>query len=381
MIPANLIQNTAAFYLKSMENKKRISIYLVVIIVLPLALISLPFISINITFQSRGVIRPKSTNHSIRSHSHAHVKKVSIEENKLVKKGDTLLVLELDKLENQITLNQNKFKEVKAFISDLTELTQTKYNCKVNTLLYQKELQEYREKLQGLKIKESHFKYEFNTSKNLYEKGVISNTEKLKTEYDYNSVSSEITNLKNNQLSKWQNLLQGYLQDTTSTQSELSQLKKELNETIVIASISGTIVNYMGIKEGGFVNSGEVIAEISPNENLIVECYVSPKEIGYLKEKMIVNFQVDAYNYNQWGLAKGKVIEIFNDVSIINDQPVFRVRCKLITKQMQLKNGFAGQLKKGMTLTGRFKVTERTLWQLLYDGMDDWLNPKINDEL
>jgi len=376
MIPASLIQNTAAFYLKSIENKRQISIYLVVIIILPLALISLPFINIDITFQSRGVIRPKSTNNSIRFHSHAHVEKINIVENKFVKKGDTLLILELDKLENQIALNQKKLKETKEFITDLNKLTQAEYNGKVNTLLYQKELQEYREKLQGLKTKESYFKHEFNTSNNLYEKGVISNTEKLDTEYDYNSVSSEIINLKNSQLSKWQNLLQGYLQDTTDLQSEFNQLKRELEETVVLAPISGTIVNYTGIKDGGFVNSGEVIAEISPNDNLIVECYVSPKDIGHLKEGMSVNFQMDAYNHNQWGLAKGEVIEVFSNVTIIEEQPIFRVRCKLITKNMYLKQGFVGELKKGMTLTGRFKITERTLWQLLYDKMDDWLNPK-----
>jgi HlyD family secretion protein len=30
-----------------------------------------------------------------------------------------------------------------------------------------------------------------------------------------------------------------------------------------------------------------------------------------------------------------------------------------------------------MSLTARFNVTERTLFQLLYDKVDDWLNPRI----
>jgi HlyD family secretion protein len=98
-------------------------------------------------------------------------------------------------------------------------------------------------------------------------------------------------------------------------------------------------------------------------------------DIGYLKAGMPVNFQIDAYNYNQWGLAKGEVTEIFNDVVMVKDEPIFRVRCKLLTQQMELKSGFAGSIKKGMTLTARFQVTERTLWQLLYDKMDNWLNP------
>lgn len=36
-------------------------------------------------------------------------------------------------------------------------------------------------------------------------------------------------------------------------------------------------------------------------------------------------------------------------------------------------------VKKGMTLTGRFMITKRSLLQLLYDKTDNWLNPKITE--
>ena len=35
-------------------------------------------------------------------------------------------------------------------------------------------------------------------------------------------------------------------------------------------------------------------------------------------------------------------------------------------------------IKKGMTLQARFYVTRRTLFQLLYDKADDWLNPNVS---
>jgi HlyD family secretion protein len=38
-------------------------------------------------------------------------------------------------------------------------------------------------------------------------------------------------------------------------------------------------------------------------------------------------------------------------------------------------------IKKGMTVQVRFLVTRRTLFQLLFDKADDWLNPnRIPDE-
>ena len=41
------------------------------------------------------------------------------------------------------------------------------------------------------------------------------------------------------------------------------------------------------------------------------------------------------------------------------------------------KNGYKGDISKGMTLTARFLIANRSLWQLLYDKVDNWLNPKF----
>jgi HlyD family secretion protein len=70
------------------------------------------------------------------------------------------------------------------------------------------------------------------------------------------------------------------------------------------------------------------------------------------------------------------VIEIPTDVVMNNNQPVFQVRCSLDTSVLTLKNGYQGTLKKGMLLTGCFYLTNRSLCQLLFDKIDDWMNPK-----
>jgi multidrug resistance efflux pump len=373
MIPINLTQNLAAFYLS--KHKKSTAIYMLVLLAFILGIAALPLINIAITFQSRGQIRPVSESNTIVASVSGKIKELNITENETVHKGATLLVLNTDKIEAQIALQQTKLTATQAFIADLTGLTLRKSNCQVTSLVYKKELQQYRKQIQGLTIKRNYHQQELKRFKQLFEKGVVAAIEHQQKIYDAKSSAAEIINLKNNQLSKWQNQLLQYTQDTINLSSQIAQLNEDKKQYVIKTPIAGTIKNYSGIKAGNFVVPNQTIAEISPNGNLIVECLVSPKDIGFLKEKMTVNFQVDAYNYNQWGLAKGVVTEIFNDISIVNNEPVFRVRCKLITPHLQLKNGFVGQLKKGMTLTGRFKVTERTLWQLLYDKMDDWLNP------
>lgn len=144
---------------------------------------------------------------------------------------------------------------------------------------------------------------------------------------------------------------------------------------MLTAPISGTLINVIGVQQGSLISAGIPLAEISSDSNLIAECYVSPIDIGLIKPNNNVKFQIDAFNYNQWGLATGKIVDIGKDIELINETPIFKIRCKVDQKYLTLKNNFKGNLKKGMTFNAQFKLTERTLFQLLYDKEDDWLNP------
>ena len=159
--------------------------------------------------------------------------------------------------------------------------------------------------------------------------------------------------------------------------SNIEQLQRDKRQYIITAPISGTITDYTGIEEGNFIVPNQQIVRISPDKELMVECYVSPANIGMISPDMKVNYQFHSYNYNQWGMGSGNVTRISNNVININDQPFFKVRCSLDKNYLVLKNGCKGFLKKGMTLTGRFMIVRRSLFQLIYDKTDDWLNPKI----
>lgn len=39
------------------------------------------------------------------------------------------------------------------------------------------------------------------------------------------------------------------------------------------------------------------------------------------------------------------------------------------------KRGLKGNLKKGMTVSAHFTIARRSLFDLLYQKMDDWINP------
>ncbi|MDR0437029.1 MAG: HlyD family secretion protein, partial [Bacteroidales bacterium] len=134
-----------------------------------------------------------------------------------------------------------------------------------------------------------------------------------------------------------------------------------------------------GLKVGNYITEGETLMEISPKGDIFAECYISPRDIGLIKIGQQAVLQIDAFNYNQWGMLNAQVSDISHDV-ILQDgaqMPFFKVFCTLEKDYLTLRNGYEGQLKRGMTFSVRFIVTRRTLFQLLYDKVDNWLNPNI----
>ncbi|WP_241774895.1 HlyD family efflux transporter periplasmic adaptor subunit [Flavobacterium sp. Leaf82] len=150
----------------------------------------------------------------------------------------------------------------------------------------------------------------------------------------------------------------------------------ESSNYIVLAPISGTIENFSGIQKGSFINASQSIATISAADHLIVENNVSPADIGLIKKNQKVKFQLDAFNYNQWGLLEGKVIDIDRNITIQGEHAFFKVRCAFNSTTLKLKSGYQSNVSKGMTLTTRYIIIRRSLFDLLFDKMDDWLNPK-----
>jgi HlyD family secretion protein len=153
------------------------------------------------------------------------------------------------------------------------------------------------------------------------------------------------------------------------------QLIDEKEQYEIRAPVSGTVQGLSAKYEGGLVQAGEVLCELSPETDLVAECFVETQDIGFLKPDQQVQLSVDAFNYNFFGVVTGRVYSIDNDYSTVADRPVFRVRCSFDTRQLQLKNGYRGLLKKGLTIQARFLIARRSVAQLLFDKLDNWLNP------
>lgn len=377
IFPKEIIeQTTEAHFVKFNSTSRRI--YILVILIILAAFASLPLINIPITQQSRGVLRTLGENNTLFATVYAQIDSINITENATVKLGDTLVILNTEKLDKELKSKQDFINRNQAFIEDISAVFQGR-ESQIQTSLYLKDFAEYKQKKKEIKDKIKQLKKDFLIHEKLYKKNVITESEFDKKKYTYDNAQQALELYEQQKRYEWQSKKDKLLEENLKLKSQIEQIVKEKQNYILKAPISGYINNYTGIKKGNFVSPGRVFANITPKGKLLVECYINPTDIGYISKNMDVVFQFDAYNYNQWGLEHGKVIEISHDVFQENQSVFFKVKCSLDKESLSLKNGYEGDLKKGMTLTGRFHLTERTLFELLYDKLDDWLNPRLQD--
>jgi len=340
--------------------------------------ISLFFIKTDISVQSAGIIRSLSDPVDITSPTVAEVIKTDIAENRLVKKGDTLVWLNSEKLKERIEYLNSIIIQNNDFQNDLKVLLDGKYSPILETELFKSILAKYQQKLEDLNLEINLSEKSFNRTKLLFEQEVLPANELEKQQFQLEKAIENRKNFIKQNRSEWQQLITEYELSIKKYKNEISELYKDLKNYIILSPQTGYITNFNGIQSGSFVTVGQRIAIISPDDKLISEHYVSPNDIGYLRNKMPVRFQIHAYNYREWGFASGEVMDISNEVYLLNDKPFFKVRCSLDEQYLALENGIKGNLKKGLTTTARFQITKRSITQLLFDKADDWLNPKLN---
>ncbi len=375
LFPPEIIENTSESHF-ALHSKPFRVIYAGILIAIITVLGIIPFIGVDITTQSRGIIRTPEESNIIQTSLYGQVVKSFLKDGLKVISGDTLLILRADKLNEQIQLKEKQYQDNYLFISDLQSLF-AENNQLLKTPRFRLELKQYEAKIEELTVKISLLKKEYELAEHLFHEKVTPEIEYLQKKNQFEFASSQLSFFKQQARNNWQ-MEQTRLQlENKEIKSTIRQLKEERSQYVLTAPVDGTLMQVAGIQTGSFINPGQTLALISPQDNLLAECYISPSDIGYIRINQTVRIQLDAFNYNQWGLLHGEVIRISDDIIALNNQPVFKVRCRLNQKYLELKSGQRGYLKKGMTITGRFFLTRRNLYQLLFDKMDDWLNPKI----
>lgn len=382
IFPKEIIEHTTQFFVAKNTVKSKV-IYGTVLLLMLVFFAALPFVQIELYSSGRGYLRPIKDRIPLNCLNSGKVLKTNFQNNLFIAKGDTLMVLENKDVQEGIALAKKQNSILTNEIDDLHFLVNSSNRNfrRLKTAKYKKELIEYNSGLQELIAKLKQLEIDFSRNEKLFDKDVIARAEFEKIQLEYELGKSSLNQYVQRRLNTWQANLTELLRRKQELDSDSVKLAATSERFVLTAPISGTLINVIGIEKGSHVNAGTVLAEITPDTELIAEFMITPRDIGLIDESKPVNFQIDAFNYNQWGMASGRIISIANDVEFVENQPFYRVKCKLNQNHLSLKNGYKGTFSKGMTLNARFEIAERTLYQLLYDKVDDWINPGNSKEI
>lgn len=356
---------------------KGFSFYLFFLLFLLGALAALPFIFVDVSSQARGFIRASKDPVPIVSLVSGNILRMHMKNNKLVQKGDTLLLIDPKGIDSQVDVNRDFHRQNEQQIQDLEQMIQGPQQALVLLPHTREELEKYLAQEKELQTKLQAAKLVYVRNKKLYADQVIPASEFERIESDKLLAEESLLSFQQQQKALWQKQKKELLDAQKNYAGTLQKYAIEKKNYLILAPISGTITNFKGYETQSFLGAATQLAEISPNDSLLVECQINPKDIGLIQMGQLVRLQMDAFNYNQWGFVEAEVFEIDHHPLVQNQEVFFRVKCRMKQHHLQLKNGYQASIQKGMTLTARFIITRRSLYQLLFDKVDQWLNPSI----
>lgn len=353
-------------------------LYIFCLACLSIGLALLPFIYVPVSRISPGIIDTQQQTLALSSPLAGKVRICRIEENREVQRGEILLELESARLQDKLDHQQKRISQIERWLQDLDLLTQARPAPeKLESIRYRNTWLNFEKQQQELSIQREQALRQLQRSRILHESGAIASTELEEAQYAFDLLESRIELSRKQHQKSWN--LEAIEHEATlhELRASIRELDRERENHRLRAPRSGVLTQTVALSPGNYVYPGQVLGHIAGQDSLQVVCYVSSADIGLLHVQMPVRYQIDAYTYQRWGLASGNILSISHDVVMRGGQPFFRVICSLDQEALHLKNGYAGQLKKGMSLTARFHISRRSLFQLLWDQVDDWLNPQV----
>lgn len=355
-------------------------LYLVSIFLVLILIGSGRFLKMDVVVKSPGQIRPALERTIVRSGISGLIDSLYVKEGQRVQKGAVLALLNGEHesiIESQFS---EELKRKRKLLEDLEQLTLISQPYLSNSVVitsdvYRQQLKGFQQSYQEKNLLLQYAKSEEATASALLADKIIARSEyelKLK---DLRQAEFNARSYWHQQLSRWSEEKQKLNQEMQDLDSRSRQIMAEKKKLLITAPVGGIIMGVNSRYEGNTIEAGETFCSVSPEDTLIAECYVNTADVGFLYDLQPVSFRVDAFDHKTFGTVSGRILKIDEDHTIMDNRAVFRIRCSITQMELSSSNGFKARLKKGLGLEARFIIARRTLWQLLFDKLDDWLDP------
>ena len=121
-------------------------------------------------------------------------------------------------------------------------------------------------------------------------------------------------------------------------EESMPALRDRLSRTELRAPMTGVVNRVLVSTLGGVIKPGDPVVEVVPaDDQLVVEAWVQPKDIGFISLGQAAKVKLTAYDYSIYGSMDGKVMQISADAVPVGDkgQTFYQVRIETSTTAME----------------------------------------------
>ena len=327
--------------------------------------------------KAQGIVITTAKKQVIQSANDGVVEEIYVKEGQTVKKGEVIARLEVSEFKTDVEAIKSKIAATEANISRLNaEIFRKNLVFTPLALEYpefvssQKEL--YKRKQDALndeiKVLQNALKLakdELYLNEPLVKAGDIGATELIRLRRQVAELEGEIINKRNKYLQESQTELAKYEQEVSTLKQELTDKTVTLERADIYAPIDSIVNNILVTTKGAKLRAGEVIMELVPIDDLVIESKLKPSDISFIKVGQKAIVKLDAYDFSIFGSFEGKVEHISSDTIVEKtakgDEYFFRVLISLDGKEITSKIGKKVIVSPGMNGQIDIITGERTV--------------------
>jgi len=148
----------------------------------------------------------------------------------------------------------------------------------------------------------------------------------------------------------------------------VQKFQDSLTRTIVRSPVNGTVKTIYVFTLGGVLKPGDPVADIVPTgDRLIIEAKLPTQDIGYIHVGQSVKVNLASADAARFGALKGEVVQVSPDALITPEgEPFYKVR--IVTESDHFEKGsLKYSLFPGMQVAANIQTGSRTVFEYLTD--------------
>lgn len=339
--------------------------------------------------RGQGKVIPSSREQVIQSLDTGVLSEMLVREGSVVEKDQVLLQIDDARSGAVYREAQEKFMSLSALA---TRLKAEAYGTSLvfptdiikDTGLIQQETQAYNarkraltESLRSLDISLAAVTRELSMTEPLVKQGVMSEVELLRLRRQQSDLMGQRAERQNRYLTDANNELVRVASELSQTKENASAREDAFRRTTIRSPMKGIVKNVQITTVGGVIQAGQPILEIVPTEDeMLVEAYVKPSEVAFLKVGQKAVVKLTAYDFNKYGGLDGVLEHLSPDTlrderqkkpgnPIELEEGLYRIMVR-VKETDGPRNGLKLTPTPGMTATVEIRTGQKSVLEYLF---------------